>query len=1068
MYGGLQEYNKLNLKNEFNKSDVYQTMIETKNDNLLNDKQIKTNSLLNETKILNAKNQNTNYLIEYFEGIILNYINMYEYRGENVNKLKKIILNNNNTNTKIETSKNIEPSNIVGGDNYDFIINCEESIIIKINKNTNNKIYKIYITNNPIKYLSKGTKTDFDDFYLEIDLQNNRIVAKVQRAYNNNIINYNCSIYNNNNYNNNDEKEIILLLNKLIMKLIICDYKNYVNGPKFAGYKYNGENIDLYLSDAYILIKSTIPLLIMILTLRTNIDKNIYTNYSYAYLLSGICKFNLFEDNVYEDPLDKFIQKFGGNNINILTYGSVKPKKLFTLFNNSNNSNNTNSSRKNDMNYIENSEYMCFEGDCIFNSLMCVRKPEIRELLVDRMGIVLNKDIEQYKNNKYYYNKIINILNELYNDVTMKWCIEIKNYIDGYNTFVEDISGNNYQLLIRNIKIFNLLLFSEKIVNMYNNLSENIDKYINIKNCINNFDNTDDLFKDTIKLIDTNINIIKHNYNNNNSQYFNNMKNGIYNLILYIKNIINKININEINTVMNNKDIIINKTILLLKFCCKYIYVLINNLIDYNLSDNEYNQINYFMKTFIELEKNKSYNINNILDNFDTLTNCVNIFDNFIKKYRNSLNIFYINLSISLLLVKHKVNHLFDDDIMDILKHSKDKTNIIKCFRQVENNRNEDLVFPAYQEGYNGEKYLFVVTSLTDTPHSLVGIINIDKNNKKYIYLLDINTLTIYCSDEFNVKNYKSGANRKRNYNINNINKRWIVKYYQNKNAYYYNRNTIEISFGPTKFLENWNNQPLTNIVLHYNLIEANNLTNIQIINEYINLFEKEYSFYNNNEFKQIYINIKREIFKDLLNYCDRNNSKPFIKYIQISIIDMINDDKCTIKKLLFKFIKCLIKAKYIMEHQNNINLNNLNSINFNNINLNNEYIIAANCFTDTYRLNIQDFINYLNFNNNFNNFTFNNNFNFNNFTFNNFTFNNNELNINELNNIINNIINILSFDMKRNNIIVRGGNTNISCCNNSIIKKVLIILLIILIIIIVVLIVLYIINKYKNNNNFK
>ena len=59
MYGGLQEYNKLNLKNEFNKSDAYQTIIKTKNDNLLNDKQIKTNSLLNETKILNTKNKNT-------------------------------------------------------------------------------------------------------------------------------------------------------------------------------------------------------------------------------------------------------------------------------------------------------------------------------------------------------------------------------------------------------------------------------------------------------------------------------------------------------------------------------------------------------------------------------------------------------------------------------------------------------------------------------------------------------------------------------------------------------------------------------------------------------------------------------------------------------------------------------------------------------------------------------------------------------------------------------------------------------------------------------------------------
>ena len=94
MQGGKYNFETLSFKNEFDELDTYKTMIKTKNDNLLNDEQIKTNSLFNETKILNTKNQNTNCLIEYFEGMMLNYISLYESRGEKVDELKKFILKN--------------------------------------------------------------------------------------------------------------------------------------------------------------------------------------------------------------------------------------------------------------------------------------------------------------------------------------------------------------------------------------------------------------------------------------------------------------------------------------------------------------------------------------------------------------------------------------------------------------------------------------------------------------------------------------------------------------------------------------------------------------------------------------------------------------------------------------------------------------------------------------------------------------------------------------------------------------------------------------------------------------
>ncbi len=504
MHGGLEKCNKLILKNESNEDNINQTTFETKNDNLLNNEQIKTNNLLNKTKILNTENQNTNYLIEYFEGIVLSYIKLYEYRGENVDKLKKIILNNNSTNTKIKTSKNVEPSNIVGGDDYNFIINYEGIINIYIDKNTNNNTYKINIITNEV---------NSNNFFLRIDLQNNIIEMNVKKINDRNIFIYNDNIYKN---NNNYEIEITTLLEKLIIKLINPDIYGYAGRISFSGYYYNGNRIQLNPSDSIILMKSTIPLLIIILTLRTNINKNIYTKYIYAYLLSGICKNNLLQENIYKNPEDKFMQKFGGNNINILTYESVNPINLTTYFNNRNNGNNTNLFTNFNMNNM-NSEYLCFEGDCIFNSLMCVRKPEIRELLVDRMTIILNKDADPFKNNTYYYNKIISILNELNNNVTAEYCLKIANYINEYNTFVNGITSNNYQPLIRNINILNLILFSEKIeemrrqlqlVNNYNNLSEYIDKYKDIKEYINNFDNTDNVYINVCNDIDKNIKLI--------------------------------------------------------------------------------------------------------------------------------------------------------------------------------------------------------------------------------------------------------------------------------------------------------------------------------------------------------------------------------------------------------------------------------------------------------------------------------------------------------------------------------------------------------------------------------
>ena len=162
------------------------------------------------------------------------------------------------------------------------------------------------------------------------------------------------------------------------------------------------------------------------------------------------------------------------------------------------------------------------------------------------------------------------------------------------------------------------------------------------------------------------------------------------------------------------------------------------------------------------------------------------------------------------------------------------------------------------------------------------------------------------------------------------------------------------------------------------------------------------------------------------------------VKYISIFVQDnIIKKESCGTKKLLFKFIECLIGAKWIF-----------NGYDIKTINLDDEYKniknyfdnISKKYFDDIYHLaDIQTFINYLGFKDN------------------------KDLYIN-YNNKIANILNILIYKFK-NAEIVKGGYSNINY-NDSIIKKILIILLVIVIIIIIVLIVLYIINKY--NNNFK
>ena len=416
----------------------------------------------------------------------------------------------------------------------------------------------------------------------------------------------------------------------------------------------------------------------------------------------------------------------------------------------------------------------------------------------------------------------------------------------------------------------------------------------------------------------------------------------------------------------------------------------------------------------------------------------IKIMDRFMG-YKNSFCIFYINLLISLLLIQYKIDYVFDEDIINILKYTDSKTNIIKCFKNICFNRNElDTIFPTYQPGYGNDKYIFKHAVLHDTPHAVFYIIDVNTPNKK-IYLYDLNYLDMCYSEDFSQNYYQEFPNDyKQYYGFINIPQRWIKikmnfieKYYRNSMwTYIESIKKITTQFGNSLLFEKA-------------IIDSLNLNNITVFKndgmlDYVALLTLNDSDYNENNFNFVY-NIKRQIFDKLINYSDiikgANVDKNFfnaVNYINNFVKkNIIKKESCSIKKLLFKFIDCLIKGKLIFNGNTSIP-----------INLDDEYKNIKKYFDNAYHItDTKKFVvDYLGFEDNIKYYHI------------------------SYNNIIADILDILIFEHHKTDI-VHGGYSNINY-NNSIIKKILIILLIIVIIIIIVLIVLYIINKYKNNDD--
>ena len=938
MHGGRQQLYEFDTRDRINAQNIYQNIYQNKI-------QTESKSLLNNNQIFNIKDQSANYLIEYFEGMILSYISLNEEHGIRNDKLKNFILSHNKNikfkggdEDKNENNKYIKEhktykeykkdEDIKDEDILQFSKKDWKHINIEINIDYGS-VYDIHINHN------NGNNV----IDLIIDLQHNTIIDNIQKSYNNAL----CD----------STKNITYILTHIIKILLKYIYKNTCKYITLYIYDKNKKVIEEYKNDGNneLSFKGIVSLLIMILMLRNNTDEDTYKKYNTTFLIYKIYeKISLCNDRDKEIYSNSF-NIFQISNQNLLTY------------------------MKNDNHLIG------YRGDCALNTIMCVKNEDLRELFVDKISFSQNKFVKkEKKESEYYFNKINNILDELPT-------------VEGFKKYINTIK--------KDIKKYN------EFVNFINK------EYPDFKNAV-----------------------IDKNYLDLDKRYQD--KFGI----------------------MREK-------------CKKFINIIINNLLDYNSKEIEETstKLEKETKKIEEIYGNEIYEgqmerLRNLekgifkerkkpaddeWDDFDededdhtkSLRKFMEVIEVIIK-YKDSLNIFYINLLISLLLIKHKINYLFDNNIMKILKYSKNKIDIIKCFRNVCYNENEyGLFFPMYQEGdkeedkEEGDKYLFKYIAIGGMNHAVVLIININTNNNKVLYIYDINTLSLYIINKYDKSQGRNSIlasedkywvnNTADEYHIDNKSPRWIIKKYYSDVPINYKNNDIFII--------------INNIAFDNNLIKS--LNKISIFNEKGNFdFEKlnvlKYDECIEDNFNSVYYNYKKLIFKQLLDYCNSSKNEymqssnndflyavRFINgYINENIINYDND----IKNTLYKFIDCLVQCNY------NLQLNKGNRIN-----IDEEYKTILKNMTNTYSLATGKIGKYLNFIDD----------------------------IDKHNEFIELIVDIMkklrywSRDFK----IVHGGNDVNANCYNSIIKKILIVLLIIVIIIIIVLIVLYIINKYKNNN---
>ena len=258
MYGSGQGYLS-SLKKGLDVPNIHQI----KTNRLLNNTQIKS-SKSNQLKTLNTNNQSADYLIEYFEGIMLNYISLVEEQGKRMDELKNLILshkkdgfkggNNGYLDNDPEYKNYTDDATKTDIDIKKFINIYWSFITIEVHID----YQKEYYINIKHRYTTEDENNkliEYNKIDLIIDLQHNAIIDKANRLRNDDI-----SI---------NTINITYILETITKKLMDYDYNDCPIVLRIIDK--TQEKTIKNTNDEGTCIKSVISLLIMILTLKNNV-----------------------------------------------------------------------------------------------------------------------------------------------------------------------------------------------------------------------------------------------------------------------------------------------------------------------------------------------------------------------------------------------------------------------------------------------------------------------------------------------------------------------------------------------------------------------------------------------------------------------------------------------------------------------------------------------------------------------------------------------------------------------------------------------------------------------------
>ncbi len=471
MLGGVNVKKSLYPLNNFNDKPLYH--LNNFNEKTMNIPYIDIKNM----KLINNNNYtDADSLVEYFHGMLLNYISLEKSKGklsDDFIRLEKVIKDYNKEKRMNKIIRIKGGGEWFKGEKYkedydsDTLIHNDDDII----KDDGNKINIIY--NSYVKYKGETALNITIEYIKEEESNDNSVIRNrlVLDFMTGNIYETENKVYKKVYVSSKIIDKLIKILIKKLTILFVNKINVYMNyGDQYDEVQDMLERLKIY--------QTVTSLLIIILSFRNNMDKDTFTKYNYSRFISDF----------YMYYLKQTFYKFDNNNMNVLLTYNAYGNHIFNMF----------------------------SGDCALNALTCVKYKELHKLLVTKKNIMKHKELYDY-NNVNYYDRIKSILLCMDKDNFNEHNNDILDYVQGYTEFIKDIYEyknltdynelkNNYDnrnkiitLLERCMKYDSAIRSNLIDYNAIKELEENIIKY-NDENTNKNINSLIEYFKsETIK-----------------------------------------------------------------------------------------------------------------------------------------------------------------------------------------------------------------------------------------------------------------------------------------------------------------------------------------------------------------------------------------------------------------------------------------------------------------------------------------------------------------------------------------------------------------------------------------